>query len=171
MAQLQIAAHASAAQVKIAVAHAQVIASVGIVLDGERGHIRAVQNLQVGCYYFNVACGEVGILACTLGHLAGNLYHEFTSELRGCFMQGRVSIGVKYYLGYSVAVTHINKCHAAHFAGTLYPSGQSHCASGIGKTQFAACISSKHSVNKLFSVANLQNYSSSPKKFSLSLIS
>ena len=46
MTQFEILAHGIAAQVEIAVFHANVVAAVGIVLDGERGSDTLAQHIQ-----------------------------------------------------------------------------------------------------------------------------
>ena len=89
MTQLEIAAHRGAAQVEVAEFHAEVVAAVGVILDGERRHLRGVEHRERVGYNLYVAGGEVGVLARALGNGAGDLYHEFASEVVGGVVQGR----------------------------------------------------------------------------------
>ena len=128
---LEVAAHAVAAQVKISVTHSQVVATVGVVLDGESRHFAPIQHLHLRCYYFDVACGYVVVLVVTFGYQAFYLQHVFAPQLVCCLAKRGIGIDVKHNLCNAVSVAKVNERHAAHFAGSLHPAGQCHGFAGI----------------------------------------
>ena len=144
MAQLEVAAHGIAAQVQIAVFHSQVVATVGVVLDGERRRDALAQDVEFVGNDLDVTRGDVGVLARALGHGALDLDDKFTSQVVGLLAQVSVYLIVKHDLGDAIAVTQVNKGHAAHLAGALYPTCQSHDFAHIGKTKFAVSLGSIH---------------------------
>ncbi len=143
MTEFKIATHTTAAQVEITVFHAEVIAAVGIVLNGERRHIRLVEHIKLCGYDLDIARGKIGILALALGHLTGDLHHIFAAEMICRILQGGIIV-VKNYLGYSIAVAEVEECHSSHLAHALYPSGESHFLTYVGLTKFATSVSSVH---------------------------
>ena len=144
MAQFQILAHGIAAQVQIAVFHPQVVTAIGIVLDGERRRDALAQDIQLAGDDLNIARGNIGILAGTLGNGAHNLDDVFTSQVVGLLTQLSVHLVVKHDLGDTITVTQVHKGHATHLAGALHPSCQSHDFAHIGQTKFAVSLCSIH---------------------------
>ena len=59
MAQLEVAADCSAAQIEITIAHAQVIAAIGVVFDGEGRHLTGVEHTQLVSYNLDIAGGDM----------------------------------------------------------------------------------------------------------------
>ncbi len=51
----------------------------------------------------------------------------------GFFAESCVNLVVENDLGYAVAVADIDKCHTAHLADALHPSGYGHGLTGIGE--------------------------------------
>ena len=83
------------------------------------------------------------VLIGAFSNTTGHLNHIFTTKLIGSLMQFSI-VRIKNDLSDAITVTHINKRHAAHFTATLHPTGQSNLAAGVAKTEFSACICSKH---------------------------
>ena len=80
MAQLQVAANGCATQVQIAVFHAQIIAAIALILNGERWRYTLVQHIQLGGNDFDVARGQVLVLVGTLADAARYLDNVFASQ-------------------------------------------------------------------------------------------
>ena len=75
----------------------------------------------------------------------------------GLLAESGISGVVKNNLSYTVAVTEIDECHATHLSDSLHPSGKSHCFSGIGETQLAACIGPVHDIS-IISTHKINNF-------------
>ena len=145
MAQLEIAADGAAAQVEIAVFHAQVIAAVSVVFDGERGDVADIQNLKAVGDDLDVACGNFGIFRRAFGYCSRDLNDKLAPEAVGFVVESGVFLVVEDNLCYSVAVAEVYEGHSSHLSGALDPTGEGHAVSGVAQTQFAACVSSIHS--------------------------
>ena len=63
VAQFEIFSHGTASQVEIAVFHAQIVTTIGVVLDSERRNFGAVEHLEIRGDDFDVAGVEVSVLA------------------------------------------------------------------------------------------------------------
>ena len=133
VAQLEVAAHRGATYVEIAVAHAEVVATVGFVFDGERRYLAGVQYCEAVGYYLDVAGRKGGVLGGTLGNGACHLYHKFASEVVGGFGERCVVVVVEYHLCYAVTVAEVDEGHTTHFAGFLHPAGECHFLAGVGE--------------------------------------
>jgi hypothetical protein len=144
MAQLQIGAYAGTTEIQIAVLHAEVVAAIGVVLDGKRRNLAAIQHLERFSYNLDVARRQVRILRRAFGHGAFDLDYELASEFIGPLAESRIRIIVEHHLGYTITVADIDKSHTAHLACTLHPSGQRYRFSGIGESQLSARFVSIH---------------------------
>ena len=133
-----------AAQVHVAVAHAQVVAAVGILLDGERGYLAGIEYLEVVGYDLYVAGGQVLVLGISLVDLSGDLQHEFAAELVGTVAEFGVGLVVEDDLRDAVAVAQVDERHAAHVADTLHPAGKSNLPAGVGEPELTASSASVH---------------------------
>ena len=87
MTQLEVLAHACTAQVEIAVLHAQVVASVGILLYGEGRHQALVQNHHLLHQNLYLSGGDVMVLGVALNHLSCGLHHKLTTQATGLLAQ------------------------------------------------------------------------------------
>ena len=81
--QLQIASHDGTSQVKIAIFHSEVVASVGVVLHLEWWCKACAQNVHLLCQYLYVACRHLRVLALSLADDASHLNTELASQLVG----------------------------------------------------------------------------------------
>ena len=79
MAQLQVLAHSRAAQVQIAIFHSQVVATIGIVLYGERRGEGRIQHLELVHDDLDVTRRQVLVLVEALVHCACHLDDKLTS--------------------------------------------------------------------------------------------
>ena len=147
MAQFEIASHGVSAQVEIAVFHADVVAAVGIIFDGEGRRDALTENIEVCNDYFDVAGGQVGVLALSLLHLSLDLDAELASQFVGALAELCIYGFIEHQLCESVAVAQVDEGHTAHFSGALHPSGQGHLLAYVGDSQFSACVCSVHIIN------------------------
>ena len=145
MAQLQIAAHSVAAQVQIAIFHAQVVAAVAHILDGEGWGDARAEHFEGAGNDFDVARGHFGILVRAFGNRAHYLNHKFAAQLVRLVAQLGIHLVIKHDLREAIAVTQVHKGHAAHFAGALHPSGEGNALAHIVQAEFSACFRSVHS--------------------------
>ena len=146
VAQQQIVADAAAAQVEVAVFHADVIAAVGVVFDGEGRHFGRVEHREPADGYFDVAGGELGVLAGALNHFAVDLNHIFAAERIGLLAECRIVFRIECQLGYAVAVAQIDKRHSAKFSNALHPAAECYFGSGVRQTQLAASVCPVHNI-------------------------
>ena len=142
--QLQVFAHTRAPQVEIAVFHAQVVATVGVVLDREGGRQTRAQHVELAGYDFDVASGHFRVLARAFGHCAFHLYHIFAAQLVGTLTQLGVNVVVKHDLRDAVSVAQVDEGHAAHLAGALHPACQGHHFACVLETKFAISLCPVH---------------------------
>ena len=144
MAQFQVAAHHFAAQVEIAVLHAQFVAAVGVFFDGEGRHVGGVEHGERGHSYFNVARRHLVVLRVALAHGAHHLDNVFAPQFVGLCAKFGVGLFVKHELRDAVAVAQVDKRHAAHLAHALHPAGKRHGLADIIYTEFSASLCSIH---------------------------
>ena len=147
VAKLKIAAHSRATKVEIAILHAQVVATISVILNSERRHLTAVKHHKLLGNNLNVAGRDICILALALSHLALHLNYKLTAKVIGCIAQRSIYFIVKYYLSDAIAVAHIHKRHATHLADTLHPACQLHHFAHISDAKFSTRLSSKHNAN------------------------
>ena len=144
MAQLQILAHDLSAQVQIAILHADVVAAVGLILDGEGRRLALAQDVEFLNQDLNVACGHLGILRLALADRTDDLNAVFTAQLVSTLAELGVDGLVEHQLRQTIAIAQVGKRHAAHLARALYPSGQLHFLAGIGEPELTTCLCSIH---------------------------
>ena len=84
VAELKVFSHAITAQVEIPEFHAEVIAAIGVILDGKGRDFRWIEYIERLCDDFDVACGDIGVLVGAFSYLSGNLHDIFTTEMIGC---------------------------------------------------------------------------------------
>ena len=94
--QFQIAAYGLAAQVKISIFHADVVASVSIVFDGEGGRCTLAENVELRSDNLDVTGGHLGVLAFAFAHRAGNLDAKFATQLVGLLTELNVNSLIEY---------------------------------------------------------------------------
>ena len=144
VAHLEVAAHGVAAYVEVAVLHAEVVAAVALVLDGEGRHFGLVEDVEGSNLNLNLSGRYFGVLRAALDNLAGNLYHVFAPQLASLLAEGGVGLHVESQLRDAVAVAQVDESHAAEVARALHPSGEGDCLSHIGEAKLAASISPIH---------------------------
>ena len=144
MAQLQILPYGIASQIQVAIFHTDVITSVRIVLDGERGCLGGIEYVQLRHNDFNVPRGHIGVLAITLVDDAFYLNHILAPKVISLFAEVGVHFFIEHQLGNAVAVTKVDESHTSHLAASLNPSGQRHLFIDIGDAQLSAGVCSVH---------------------------
>ena len=120
--QLEVAAHGGAADVEVAVAHAEVVAAIAIVLDGEGRSLGLVEDNELGDFDFDVASGKFGVLAGTLDDGASGLDDIFAAKATGFFTELGVGFHVEGELGDAIAVAEVDEGHASEVATALQPA-------------------------------------------------
>ena len=146
MTQFKIAAHGCTAQIEVAEFHTEIVAAVGIVLDGEGWTFRRIEHAELRGDNLDIAGGKVRIFACAFSHTAFHLHHIFAAEMTCNIAERCVGIIVEYNLSDSISVAEVDESHAAHSAHALHPAGQRDALSRIGETQLAASVGSIHSL-------------------------
>ena len=122
MAQFQILAYVGTTKVQIAILHTQVVAAVGLFLDGEGRRLCLVQHVQFAPDDFYVARRQVLVLRLALAYLANNLDDPLTAHTVGTLTEDAVLRFVEHQLCDAIAVAQVGKGHAAHLSGALHPS-------------------------------------------------
>ena len=84
-----------AAQVQIPVLHPQIVPTVGLVLDRERGRLRGVEHLQRGHIDFDVARRHAVVLGLALPNGAFHLDHKLATELASLCAELHVGVHVE----------------------------------------------------------------------------
>src|SRR5690606_6930380 len=113
-------AQGGAAQVEVAVFHAQVLAAIGVFLDGEGRGGRVIEDGQLIGEDFDLAGGQLEVLRVALDHLAADLQHAFAAD---AFELGehlrRGATFLKDGLGYAVPVAQDDPGYGPFFADIL----------------------------------------------------
>ena len=144
IAQLNIFLHCIAAQVEVAVFHPQVVATIGIILNGEGWRSGFVENAEFADGNFYIAGSNVGVFAGSFAYHAFCLQHKLTAQ--------RIAVELviqgfgKYQLRNAVAVTQVYEGDGAKFAYGLHPAGQGYFGAGMFQSQFATSMCSVHDV-------------------------
>ena len=134
VAEFKVAAHGAAADVQIAVLHAQVIAAIGIFFNGEGRRVGGVEHGEFAHIDFDVACGHLVVLGVAFGHHTFHLQDVFASQFVGALAKGGVSFFVEYELGDAVSVAQVDKGHTTHFAATLHPACKGNALANVRNT-------------------------------------
>ena len=144
MAEFEVASYARTSEIEIAIFHAEVIATVCVVFDSERGNLAAVKYAESVRDYFYITSRKVRIFRAALLNLPCNLHNKFASKRVGSLGELPVDLIVENHLSDSITVADVHESHTAHFTGALHPSCQRHGLSGIGEAKFATCPVSIH---------------------------
>ena len=129
--QFEVLTDCSTTQIQITVFHTNIIAAVGIILDGERRCEALTQDIQFPDQDFNIARRHLGILALTFADLTFYLNTELTSQFVGTLTQCSIVSLIEHQLSQAITITEVDEGHATHFTASLYPSGQCDNAAGI----------------------------------------
>ena len=144
MAKLQILSYRISAKVKIAVFHAQIIASIRIVFNRKRRRLSGIQHYQLCYLNLNITRRQLSILRIPFAYDARSLNHIFAAKFIGDIKHFFVYALVKSELRDAVAVAEVHKRHATHLANALYPTRKGDFFVLIGESQFAACDCTIH---------------------------
>ena len=96
VAKLQVTAYIGTAQVQVAVLHADVVAAVRILLDGERRSQCSIQDTQFRYDDLDVTGRYIAVFAETFVHCAFYLNYEFTSQAVGALAK----VGIHFFVEY-----------------------------------------------------------------------
>ena len=142
VAHLHIGAHTGAAQVEVAVFHAQLVAAVGIVLYREGRRLGTVEHLQARDLHFDVARGEFGVLVAALQHLAVHPDNAFAPQFPDAAAERGIGLHIEHQLRDAVTVAQIDERHAAQVAATLNPTAKRHGGANVRQAQRAVGMGS-----------------------------
>ncbi len=136
MAQAQVALHASASEVKIAIAQASLFARLRLILDGERWRLRFVQNQEGARYHFHFAGSKCGIHRSRRAHYDFSLHphYVFGTNLLRAVMHGTADSGIANNLRPARMVTQIKEDQIAEVAADIHPASQKN---GLPRVLFA----------------------------------
>ena len=132
-------------QVEVAVTHTQIVATVRVLLDGERRSLCHVENGQLFGCHLDIARCHFGVLRLTLDNATRYLNDIFATQLSRSLasLSGRVLLD--YNLGDTIAVAQVDKGHCTEVAHLLHPTGEGYCFIDVAASQTAASVSSVHS--------------------------
>ena len=144
VAQDQVALQGRSAQVEVAVLHAQVVAAVGVLLNGERRGLRLVEHLDALGDDFDVARGHLRVLGFALHDASRNAEHPFAAHAGGrlAHLGGRMLLDGD--LRQTVAVAQVNEGHGAEVSHFLHPPGQGYGLVYVAGSQTAASMGPVH---------------------------
>ncbi len=146
VAQHEVALHALAAQVEVAVAQAGGLVYRVVAVDQERGGLGDVQHHNPVGQHFDLAGRQIGVL------LSGRAAADHAGDLddvlathgrRGGEAFGRAS-RIDDDLGLAAAVAQVDEDHAAHVAPPVDPAGQGDGLANVVAAQFAAAMRLQH---------------------------
>ena len=157
-----VALQRRAAQIEVAVLHAQIVAAVRHLLDGEGRGLRLVQDAELRRGHLDVARGHLGILRRTLDHPPGDLKHVLAAQTgRRLPRLGRGAL-LDDDLRDAVAVAQVDEGHGAQVAHLLHPTRQRNGFIHVRGSQRAAGMCSVHVVWYVYFCylcsCNLQRY-------------
>ena len=87
MTQFQVLANSIAAKVEVAVFHADVIATISLVFNGEWRRHTLAENVQLGSHNLNVASRHLGVLRLALTHSTLHLNTVLTTKFVSAFCE------------------------------------------------------------------------------------
>ena len=142
-AHLEVGRHARAAQVEVAVAQADVLGGVHVVLDLEGRRLGGVEDLDLVDEDLDLAGRELGVVHAlgTLAHDAGDLDRPLGAD--GLGRMERLAAGVlrvKGDLRHAVAVAQVDEDEAAVVATVPDPAGQRDRLADVLAAQLAAGV-------------------------------
>ena len=144
VAQQDVALQGWPAQVEITVFHAEFVAAVAVLLDGEGGYLGPVEDGERRDGYFDVARRYLGIFRGAFTYRARRLYDIFTPQPgRSCTYLGR-RVFVHDELRNAVTVAQVDEGHCAEVSHFLYPSGECRARAGIVDAEFSARMRPVH---------------------------
>ena len=147
MTQNQVALQGRTPQIEVAVLHAQVVAAVRHLLDGEGGHLGFVQHDHLLGGHLDVPGGHLRVL-----RLA---FDDFTDDLDDPFAAHRAGHGAGFGrgvfldddLGDTVTVPEVDEGHGPEVSDFLHPPGQGDGFVDVAGPEAAAGMGSVHGGN------------------------
>ena len=145
VAQAQVAVHALAAQVEVAVAQPQLFAGVLLVVHrhGEgQVALHGVEHGDGAGQHLDAAGGQsvVDGIGGSLPHLAGHLNHRFVAQVLSYGEHLGAIVGIDSDLHAAAAVAQVDKNHAAVVTTSVYPAAELHGLAAGVVTQVAASV-------------------------------
>ena len=113
--QLQVLADRLAAEIQIAVFHAEVVAAVRIVFYRERRCQGWAEHFQLFGDDFDVTCRNLAVLALPFADSPLHLNAVFASQLVGFSTECGVICLIENQLRNAIAVAEVKESHASHF--------------------------------------------------------
>ena len=144
VAQDQVALQGRAPQVEVAVLHAQVVAAVGDLLDGEGRDFGLVEYRDAACRDFDLAGGHLGVLGLAFDDLALDLDDPFAAEACGGFAGFGGGVLLDDDLRQPVSVAQVDEGHGAEVSDLLHPPGEGDGFMDVAGTQAPASMRSVH---------------------------
>ncbi len=138
VAHAEIALHARAPQIEIAVLQPQIFVDGLVAVDGKGWHLRAVEDLERVGGDLDVAGRQPRILRSrgTPAHGAGDAQHVFVAQVLG-FGKSRV-LRIEDDLGHALAIAQVDEDQAAVVAAPIDPACELHGLAGIAGAQRSA---------------------------------
>ena len=131
-------------QVEVAVFHAQVVAAVGILLDGEGRGLRFVEHFDAFGRHFDVARRHLGVLRFAFDDTARDLQHPFASHAGRRFAHLGGAVFFDDDLRQTVAVAQVDEGHGSEVSYFLHPSRQGDGLVDVVGPEGAARMGSVH---------------------------
>ena len=122
IAEFQVPFDSIPAKVKVPVFHPNIIATIGVILNGKRRNGRFVQNSECSDFNLNLTRWNGQVLVASLNHIALGLQYKFPAQ--GIFIQLLVETFIENQLGDAVAIAKVNKGNGTEFPDGLHPSSQ-----------------------------------------------
>ena len=164
-AQQDIALHAGAAQVQVAIPQPQRLGNLGLFVDVKRRCVRGVEDLYPPGGDLDLACGQAGVLQARrpLPHRAFYLQHILAARLAGHPVGFRRGLRIAHHLRDAIAVTQVNEDEATVVAAAMHPARQRHRRAHVFPSQLTAIVSLQHDRILLQSLAGPHYTRKSPK--------
>ena len=119
------------AEIQVAVFHPEVIASVGVVLDGKGGQDGRAQYLDGADLYLDITCGKLLVFAAPFPDFPFHLNHKFPSEGGCLFPDTGVCFFIGYQLGDTIPVAQVYESHSSQIPNPLNPAGQDYFRTAV----------------------------------------
>ena len=144
VAQNHVALQGRTPQVEVAVLHAQVVAAVRDLFDGEGGHFGFVQDGHLLGRDLDVARRHFGVFRLPLDDFADDLDDPFAAHAADRFARLGGGVFLDDDLGDAVAVPQVDEGHGAEVPHFLHPSGQGDGLVDVAGPEAAAGMGSVH---------------------------
>jgi len=146
VAQFEVALHALAPQVHVAVLQAHHLINLGLLVDGEGRRVGRIEHRHLIGEHFDLTGRQRGILQAfrPFAHLARNPQHPFVAHVDRRLVGCGGELGIGDHLHDARPVAQVEECHPAVVPAAVHPASQLDLLAGMLEAQRATIMRLVH---------------------------